>query len=62
MALTNYLTQSLLYVVLFYGMGVGLFGLVGAAAVVTMAVLIYARGRWRSAHGGATVTSSGPAE
>jgi uncharacterized protein len=31
-----------LYVVLFYGVGFGLLGRVGAAAVVAMAVLIYA--------------------
>jgi uncharacterized protein len=42
MALTNYLTHSVLYVVLFYGVGFGLLGRVGAAAVVAMAVLIYA--------------------
>jgi uncharacterized protein len=42
MALTNYLTQSALYVLLFTGVGVGLYGKVGPAWCVVLACLIFA--------------------
>jgi uncharacterized protein len=38
MALTNYLTQSLLGVALFYGIGLRLFGRVGPTALVALSV------------------------
>jgi len=42
MALTNYLTQSVLYLVLLTGLGVGLYGEVGPAWCVPLAVVIFA--------------------
>jgi uncharacterized protein len=42
MALTNYLTQSVLYLILFTGVGVGLYGKVGPAWCVLLACLIFA--------------------
>jgi uncharacterized protein len=42
MALSNYLTQSLVCSTIFYGYGGGLFGKVGTAAGLLLAVLIYA--------------------
>jgi uncharacterized protein len=42
MALTNYLTQSVLYLVLFTGVGFGLYGAVGPAWCVALAVIIFA--------------------
>jgi uncharacterized protein len=42
MALTNYLTQSACIVMLFYGMGLGLVGKVGAAGCVLFSVAIFA--------------------
>jgi len=41
MALTNYLTQSLLYLLLFSGVGFGLYGEVGPAICVLFAILIF---------------------
>jgi uncharacterized protein len=42
MALTNYLLQSLICTTIFYGYGLGLFGQVGAAAGIVLAIIIYA--------------------
>ena len=42
MALTNYLTHSVLYFVLFTGVGFGLYGEVGPASCVALAVIIFA--------------------
>jgi uncharacterized protein len=42
MALTNYLTHSVLYVVLFTGVGFGLYGAVGPALCVAFTVAIFA--------------------
>jgi uncharacterized protein len=42
MALTNYLTQSVLYLVLFTGVGFGLYGDVGPARCVALALIIFA--------------------
>ena len=42
MALTNYLTQSVLYLILFTGVGFGLYGAVGPAACVALACIIFA--------------------
>jgi len=42
MALTNYLTQSVLYLILFTGVGFGLYGEVGPAWCVGLAVIIFA--------------------
>jgi uncharacterized protein len=42
MALTNYLLQSLICTTLFYGYGFGLFGQVGAALGIVIALVIYA--------------------
>ncbi|HXT74811.1 MAG TPA: DUF418 domain-containing protein [Candidatus Eisenbacteria bacterium] len=44
MALTNYLTQTLVYVFLFYGYGscLGLLGKVGAALCLLLAVFVFA--------------------
>jgi uncharacterized protein len=41
MTLTNYLMQSLLCILIFYGVGLGLFGKVGAALAVAVAWVIY---------------------
>jgi uncharacterized protein len=41
MALTNYLTQSVLYLILFTGVGFGLYGEVGPAWCVGLAVIIF---------------------
>jgi uncharacterized protein len=41
MALTNYLTQSLVCTMIFYGYGLGLFGKVGMAAGIGLSILIY---------------------
>ncbi len=42
MALTNYLTHSVLYVVLFTGVGFGLYGEVGPTLCVALAIVIFA--------------------
>jgi uncharacterized protein len=42
MALTNYLTQSVLYLVLLTGVGFGLYGEVGPAWCVALAFTIFA--------------------
>jgi uncharacterized protein len=42
MALTNYLTHSVLYFVLFTGVGFGLYGEVGPALCVGLALIIFA--------------------
>jgi uncharacterized protein len=42
MALTNYLLQTVICVVIFYGFGFGLFGRFGAAASTAIAVVIFA--------------------
>jgi uncharacterized protein len=42
MAFTNYLVQSLVLGWLFYGYGLGLFGRIGSAAALLMAVALYA--------------------
>ncbi len=41
MALTNYLTQSIVCTLIFYGYGLGLFGKVGAAAGIGLTIAIY---------------------
>jgi len=41
MALTNYLTQSIVCTLIFYGYGLGLFGKVGHAAGIALAIAIY---------------------
>jgi len=41
MALTNYLTQSLVCTLIFYGYGLGLFGQVGHAAGIALTLVIY---------------------
>ena len=41
MALTNYLTQSIVCTLIFYGYGLGLFGKVGAAAGIGLTIVIY---------------------
>jgi uncharacterized protein len=42
MALTNYVMQSIIFSVLFYGYGFGLFGRLGSAETVLIGVLVYA--------------------
>jgi uncharacterized protein len=42
MALTNYLLQSLICTLIFYGYGLGMYGQVGAAGTVVLALVIYA--------------------
>ncbi|MEW6651160.1 MAG: DUF418 domain-containing protein [Chloroflexota bacterium] len=42
MALTNYLTQSIVCTLIFYGYGLGLFGTLGSAAGIGLTVVIYA--------------------
>lgn len=41
MALTNYLTQSIVCTLIFYGYGLGLFGKVGSIAGIGLTILIY---------------------
>jgi uncharacterized protein len=41
MALTNYLLESLIATMIFYGYGLGLFGQVGAAWGIVLTVVIY---------------------
>lgn len=41
MALTNYLTQSVVCTLIFYGYGLGLFGKMGAAAGIGLTIIIY---------------------
>ena len=41
MALTNYLSQTVICVVIFYGYGFGQFGKLGAGAVTLMALAIF---------------------
>lgn len=41
MALTNYLTQSIVCTLIFYGYGLGLFGKVGTAAGIGLTIVIY---------------------
>jgi uncharacterized protein len=48
MALTNYLAQSLVFAVLFYGYGFGLFGRLGTAAAAAIGVAFYAAQLWFS--------------
>ena len=42
MALTNYLSQSVFLVVLFYGVGFGLLGKIGSAACVLICLVLFA--------------------
>ena len=42
MALTNYLTQSIVCTLIFYGYGLGLFGQMGAATGIGLTIVIYA--------------------
>lgn len=42
MALTNYLLQSIICTLIFYGYGLGLFGQIGAAAGILLTLVIYA--------------------
>jgi uncharacterized protein len=42
MALTNYLTHSVLYLLLFSGVGLGLYGNVGPALCVVLSITIFA--------------------
>ena len=48
MALTNYLAQSIVFTLLFYGYGLGLWGEVGRAGATLMAVVFYAFQIWLS--------------
>jgi uncharacterized protein len=48
MALTNYLAQSIVLGVLFYGYGLGWFGRLGAAAAACVAAAVYSAGLWAS--------------
>lgn len=48
MALTNYLGQSVICTLIFYGYGLGLFGQVGKAAGLLLAVVIYVAQVWFS--------------
>ncbi len=41
MALTNYLTQSIVCTLIFYGYGLGLFGKMGAAMGIGLTLVIY---------------------
>mgnify|MGYP001002104615 FL=1 len=41
MALSNYLTQSIVCTLIFYGYGLGLFGQMGAAAGIGLTIVIY---------------------
>jgi uncharacterized protein len=41
MALTNYLTQSIVCTLIFYGYGLGLFGKIGAAAGILLTIVIF---------------------
>jgi uncharacterized protein len=41
MALTNYLSQSFLFVALFYGVGLGLIGKIGAAACLLISIIFF---------------------
>jgi uncharacterized protein len=41
MALTNYLSQSILCTLIFYGYGLGLFGRIGAAQGIALTIVIY---------------------
>jgi uncharacterized protein len=41
MALTNYLTQTVICIVIFYGFGFGLYGSLGAAASTLIAIAIF---------------------
>lgn len=41
MAFTNYQTQSLIFSLLFFGYGLGLYGPMGAAATLALGVAIY---------------------
>jgi uncharacterized protein len=41
MALTNYLFQSLVFTTIFYSYGLGLYGKVGPALILALAVLIF---------------------
>jgi uncharacterized protein len=42
MALTNYLTHSLIYLLVFYGFGIALLGRVGATFCLVLSVAIFA--------------------
>ncbi|MGV2644066.1 DUF418 domain-containing protein, partial [Clostridium perfringens] len=42
MSLTNYLTQSVVCVLIFYGFGLGMFGKLGVLQGALLAILIYA--------------------
>ena len=48
MALTNYLAQSVVFTLLFYGYGLGLYGEYGRAATTVMAVVFFALQVWFS--------------
>ena len=48
MAFTNYLTQSLLFALLFYGFGFGLFGRLAPAPAAALGVVVYASQLWFS--------------
>ena len=48
MAFTNYLTQSLLFALLFYGFGFGLFGRLDPATAAVLGVAVYAGQLWFS--------------
>ncbi len=49
MALTNYLTQSIVFAVLFYGYGFGLFGRLDPVTALTMGIVFYGAQVWFSA-------------
>jgi uncharacterized protein len=48
MALSNYLAQSLIFAILFYGYGFGLFGRLDAATAAALGVALYAGQLWCS--------------
>ncbi|MEX0899646.1 MAG: DUF418 domain-containing protein [Gammaproteobacteria bacterium] len=48
MALTNYLTHSVVFTLLFYGYGLGLYGEYGRAATTVMALVLFAAQVWFS--------------
>ena len=48
MAFTNYLTQSLLFALLFYGFGFGLFGRLDPATAAAIGMVVYAGQLWLS--------------
>jgi uncharacterized protein len=48
MALTNYLLQSIVLGLVFYGYGFGLFGRIGSASAACIGIALYAAQVWMS--------------